>query len=73
MAKRKNYSVFISYTSADFWVARQIKLNVESCGAKTFLFDLDSEFGENFDDRIKGQIEQSKELFVLFTPNSKEK
>lgn len=73
MGKQKKYTVFISYTSEDFWIAKQIKLHVMACGADAFLFDLDSEIGENFDRRIKGQIERSKELFVLFTPNSKEK
>ena len=73
MTKQNKYTVFVSYTSSDSWIAKQIELHIKSCGANTFLFDLDSDVGENIDNKIIEQIKKSKELFVLFTPASLDK
>ena len=60
--------VFISHSSSDTWVARQIALNIEQCGAGTFLDAAHIEHGDDFEDRILQAAAECLELVVLFTP-----
>ena len=62
------YKVFVSHGSADIWVAEQIAKNIESHGGKAFLDERDVPKGGNFKRIIHQKIEESNELFVLFTP-----
>lgn len=60
--------VFISHSSADTWVARQIAKNVELCGASAFLDEADMEHGDDFEEHIIAAANSSSELIVLLTP-----
>ncbi len=48
----QDYRVFISHSSVDTWVARQIARYIEECGASTFLDEADIEYGDDFEERI---------------------
>lgn len=60
--------VFISHTSDDLWVATQIETYVRSCGADSFLDSKSIEVGDDFDEKLILEAEDSTELLVLFTP-----
>jgi hypothetical protein len=64
------YKVFISYSSADSWVAKQLKRNVEESGAATFLYETDVEYGQEFEKEMRVAAQTSKELLVLLTSSS---
>ncbi|MCI0486071.1 MAG: toll/interleukin-1 receptor domain-containing protein [Blastocatellia bacterium] len=63
-----NRLIFISHSSKDTWVARQIAREVSLCGATPFLDEADVEVGEDFEEKILGFLEQAHELLVLLTP-----
>ncbi len=60
--------VFISHSSADTWVARQIAAHIQKVGALTFLDAADIEHGDDFDEKILGAAHTSDELLILLTP-----
>ena len=60
--------VFVSHSSKDTWVARQIAREVSLCGATPFLDEASVEVGEDFEEKILGFLEQAHELLVLLTP-----
>lgn len=60
--------VFISHSSKDTWVARQIAHHISTCGAGTFLDESDVEYGDDFESRILAAADSSTELLVLLTP-----
>ena len=60
--------VFVSHSSVDTWVARQIARNIERCGAIAFLDVADVEHGDDFEERIIAAANSSSELLVLLTP-----
>jgi len=62
------YKVFISHSSIDTWVARQLAGYIEDLGAATFLDEADIEYGDDFEERILEAIRTSHELLVLLTP-----
>jgi hypothetical protein len=62
------FQVFISHSSMDTWVARQIARHVAECGATTFLDEADVEYGDDFEERILAAAQSSAELLVLLTP-----
>jgi hypothetical protein len=63
-------TVFVSHATPDEWVARQIARELESRGAKTFLFEVDVESGEDFEKRLVRALRRCTELLVLITPAS---
>ncbi|MFM9068279.1 MAG: toll/interleukin-1 receptor domain-containing protein [Planctomycetota bacterium] len=63
-----NPKVFISHSSKDTWVAKQIAWHVSACGANTFLDESDIEYGDDFENKIITAAEHSTELLVLLTP-----
>jgi hypothetical protein len=63
-----NWVVFISHSSIDTWVAKQIAREIEECGAVPFLDEANIAVGEDFEDRILAALIQAKELLVLLTP-----
>lgn len=73
MNQKKIYQIFVSYSKDDSWVAKQIKLNVDKCGARTFLYEIDVNVGDEFENKILKRIKNSNELIVLLTPYSKDK
>jgi len=67
------YQVFVSHSSIDAWVAKQLSRHLEGCGAETFLDVNDIEHGDDFDEAIVNAAERSMELVVLLTPWSKDR
>ena len=60
--------VFISHSSRDTWVARQISLHIQSLGADTFLDEADVQAGDDFEEQIRSALERADEFVVLITP-----
>ena len=60
--------VFISHASPELWVAKQLEAIAQSCGADTFLDVRNIDHGDDFEERIVKEAEDSTELLVLFTP-----
>ena len=60
--------VFISHSSTDLWIARQIAKEIMALGAGTFLDEGDIAHGDDFDAEILKAEEQCDELLVLLTP-----
>jgi TIR domain len=67
---RKPYQVFISHATADKWIAVKICESIEKFGAKTFRDDRDINGGDDIPEEIRRQIKQSREMLVLWTPES---
>ena len=63
-----NYLVFISHSSMDTWVARQIAREIANCGAVTFLDEAQIDVGADFEEEILDFLEKAHELVVLLTP-----
>ena len=59
--------VFVSHSSLDMWVARQIAEHIGSRGAATFLDCHDLQDGD-FEDTIRAAISDCDELALLITP-----
>ena len=66
------HQVFISHSSRDTWVARQLAAHVEESGASYFLDKADVDHGDDFDEVIVGAANSSDELLLLLTPWSKD-
>ena len=62
------WTLFISHSSIDTWVASQIAREAEACGATPFLDETNITVGEDFEDHILAALERAKELIVLLTP-----
>lgn len=60
--------VFISHSSKDTWVAKQLAAHIRALGAHTFLDESDIEHGDDFEEEILKAEETSTELLVLLTP-----
>lgn len=71
MALESNHPrVFISHSSTDAWVARQLAREIRACGADTFLDCEQIDHGDDFEERIVDAAENCNELLVLFTPTA---
>ncbi len=70
----KKYTVFISHSSKDRWIAAQIAANIEREGRsqkiRTILSERDIEGGDDITDWIKSEIIASNELLVLLSSYS---
>jgi len=64
------YLVFVSHSSRDEWVARQIAHLIEQQGADTFLAEKHIEGGDQFPDSIRTSLQRCDELLVLISPYS---
>lgn len=60
--------VFISHSSRDTWVAKQIAREVAASGAKPFLDEADIDTGAEFEEAILEFLAKAHELLVLLTP-----
>src|SRR5947209_3259589 len=60
--------VFVSHSSQDTWVARQIAREIQSSGAKAFLDEAEVDAGADFEEDILDFLEKAHELVVLLTP-----
>lgn len=66
------YKVFISHSSHDTWVAKQLKKYTEEAGATVFLDSDSIEAGDDFEDEILDNLRESSEFIVLLTPAAME-
>ena len=69
----QNPKVFISHASNDLWVAKQLAKSVRDCGAETFLDAENIDHGDEFDEVIINEADNSSEMLVLFTPIASER
>ena len=60
--------IFISHSSRDTWVAKQIAREISDCGAIPFLDEAEIEVGADFEEDILNFLEKAHELVVLLTP-----
>ena len=67
---KKNYLVFISHSTEDRWIARQMANLIEAKGrrhgVKTFLDEKDIEGGQSITEAIVKNIKECDEFVVLF-------
>ncbi len=68
MTTSNQWLIFISHSSKDTWVAKQITREIIACGASAFLDEADVEVGDDFEERILEFLEKANELLVLLTP-----
>ncbi len=73
LSNSRKPKVFVSHASSDLWVARQLVTHSRSAGADTFLDEQQIDYGNDFEDIIVAEAEDSTELLVLFTPVSSER
>ena len=62
--------VFISHSSVDNWVARQISDVLIRRGHETFLDEKDIKTGDSIDEEIQKHLKQSDHILILITPSS---
>jgi hypothetical protein len=60
--------IFVSHSSSDTWVAKQIAKEIERCGATPFLDEAHVDAGADFEEDILEFLERAHELVVLLTP-----
>jgi hypothetical protein len=65
--------VFVSHSSVDTWVAKQIGREISACGAVPFLDEAEIDIGSDFEEDILAFLEKAHELVVLLTPWSLER
>jgi hypothetical protein len=64
----KERLIFISHSSADTWVAKQIAREIKARGGTPFLDEAQIEVGADFEEDILKFLERAHELVVLLTP-----
>jgi hypothetical protein len=62
------HKIFISHSSRDTWIAKQIAHHIRKTGAETFLDELDIQHGDDFEEEILKAEASCSELLVLLTP-----
>src|SRR3979411_2638471 len=68
--KRLKYTVFISHSSLDAWVARVMVEKIEALGAKCWLDEKNLAGGDIIVENIIRGIDACHEAIVLISPNS---
>jgi len=61
-------TVFVSHSSTDTWVARQISEHLKKAGASSFLDEAQIESGDDFEGNILEALSRCGEMLVLLTP-----
>jgi hypothetical protein len=67
-ATAKERFIFISHSSADTWVAKQIAREIKAQGGTPFLDEAQVDVGADFEEDILQFLERAHELVVLLTP-----
>ena len=62
------YKVFISHSSTDTWVVKQIQSYIDKLNTNTFLDEGCIDFGDDIENIILKELRTSNELLVLLTP-----
>jgi hypothetical protein len=73
-AAKKSYLVFISHSTKDRWIAKQLAKQIEEkglkFGIKVFLDERDIKSGESIPETIRKKIRACNEFLVLLSRNS---
>jgi TIR domain len=64
--------VFVSHSSADKWIARQIATELERRDIEAFLDEKDIKTGDSIDDAVHANLAECDELLMLLSPASLE-
>jgi hypothetical protein len=71
---KRDYLVFISHSSKDRWIARQMAAIIERkarrYGVRTFLDEVDLEGGDRIPATIKANLHACEEFVILLSPQS---
>lgn len=67
------YQVFVSHATADKWIATTFCEKIDATGATSFRDDRDIDGGDSIPETIRVEIQVSRELVVLLTPDSIER
>ncbi len=67
MASNKRL-IFVSHSSSDTWVAKQIAREIKDRGGTPFLDEAEIDAGADFEEDILKFLERAHELVVLLTP-----
>ncbi len=70
---KRKYQVFVSHATADKWIATTFCEKIDATGATSFRDDRDINGGDNIPQAIRTEIQGSRELVVLLTPDSIER
>lgn len=62
--------VFISHSSTDKWIARQIARELETRGIDAFLDEKDIQTGDSIEDAVGAHLAECDELLMLLSPAS---
>jgi hypothetical protein len=65
---RNRHLVFVSHSSRDTWVAKQIAREIAAVGATPFLDEAEVDIGADFEQDIRDFLAHAHELVVLLTP-----
>ena len=66
----EDYLVFISHSSKDRWIARQMARLIEERDIRTFFDEKDFQGGDRIPETIKKNIKECEELLVLLSSAS---
>jgi len=69
-AAPSTYKVFISHSSKESWIARQISKEINGIGLKTWVDDTDLHGGDEIESTIKNGIHDTQEVLVIVSTNS---
>ena len=69
-AEPSPYTVFISHSSKERWIAKQIAKEIKAIGVKTWLDDTDLDGGDEIESTITRAIQESQEVLVVISMNS---
>lgn len=64
------YKVFISHSSKESWIARQISKEIIGIGLETWVDDADLHGGDEIESTIKNGIHDTQEVLVIVSTNS---
>lgn len=70
---KPEYQVFVSHATADKWIATTFCEKIDATGATSFRDDRDINGGDSIPQSIRTEIQVSRELVVLLTPDSIER
>jgi hypothetical protein len=66
----KGRLIFVSHSSSDTWVAKQVAREIEARGGTPFLDEAEVDAGADFEEDILRFLERAHELVVLLTPGA---
>ena len=70
---KPKFQVFVSHATADKWIATTFCEKIDGTGATSFRDDRDINGGDSIPASIRTEIQVSREMVVLLTPDSVER